>query len=394
MLLEAAKSGCDIVDGAVSSMSGLTSQPSLNALVAALEWDRQCPDVPLPVLDKLALYWEGVRSMYQVFDPGIRATSTDVYSHEIPGGQYSNLYQQARKVGLSAEEFYELTLRYQEVNQMFGNLIKVTPSSKVVGDMALLLQKHKLTGPQYLHDKPKLDYPDSVSFFKGYLGVPYGDFPREVREMVLGENPPAPCSQAVEDNDSLESVRKDLEKMVKRNVENSEVLSYRLYPKVFKDYLEHHRQYGKTSNISTPVFFFGVKEGEEVATDLEKGKTLIFKMNGMSEPNDKGERSVFFNLNGFPREIEVVDESIASAQSSRPKVDPMSDSQIGANMPGKVLAVNVQAGDEIEKGQVVLVTESMKMEYAVTAKRDGKVSGIYVKAGDMVEGGDLLVEIQ
>lgn len=393
-LLEAAQAGCHIVDGAVSSMAGLTSQPSINALVAAMSGDPKCPEVSLPVLDELARYWEGVRTMYTDFDPGIRSTSTDVYEHEIPGGQYSNLFEQARKVGVTAREFHQLTVRYKEVNEMFGNIVKVTPSSKVVGDMALLLQKQNLTGPEYLKKRPLLDYPDSViSFFKGHMGVPYGGFPEDVRSLVLGDNAPAPRSAVIDDDDDMHSVREKLTSMLKRPVTDEEVLSYRLYPKVFLEFMKHREQYGDLSDLTTPVFFYGLSHGQELETDLEPGKTLIISLQGISKPDEDGVRTVFYDLNGFPRAIEITDSSITAVNKRRAQADLQNENHIGAAMPGKILEVKVKIGQKVRKGDTLLITESMKMEYVITAKNDGVVKQVVVGTGDMVEGGDLFIEL-
>jgi pyruvate carboxylase len=392
-LIEAAKAGCHIVDGAISSMAGFTSQPSINALVAAMDGDPRAPDLNLSMLNELALYWEAVKGMYKAFDPGISSTSTDVYEHEIPGGQYSNLVEQARKVGVSAKEFHDLTKRYKEVNELFGNIVKVTPSSKVVGDMALLLQKHGLTGPEYLQKKPKIDYPDSVvGFFKGHLGVPYGGFPKEVRELVLGTNPPPPAPPEITENDSFASVHSELSAKLGREITSEEVLSYRLYPKVFLDYIRHQEAFGDVSHLTTPVFFYGLSQGQEIETDIEAGKTLVISLKGISAPNPKGVRTVFFDLNGFPREVEVRDESLAGP-ARREKADPMREGHVGAPMPGKVLNLGVRLGDSVATGDKLLVTESMKMEYVITAKLGGTISRVMVAQGDMVEGGDLLIEI-
>lgn len=394
MQREAAKAGCDIIDGAVSSMSGLTSQPSLNALVASLEGNVKYPEVPMEVLDRLARYWEGVRNMYQAFDPGVKSTSTGVYTHEIPGGQYSNLYDQALKVGLTSDEFYELTKRYKEVNDLFGNIIKVTPSSKVVGDMALLFQKHGITGESFLSEKPVLDYPDSViSFFKGHMGVPYGGFREDVRKVVLGEDAPPPQEIEVDENDSLETVKAELSQSMGREVSTSEALSSRLYPKVFKEFISHRNQFGKTDDLPTTVFFHGLQEGLEIETDLEPGKTLIISLDSITEPNENGKRYLFYNLNGFSRKISVLDQKSDAASQVRPQANTSDPRHVGAAMPGKVLEVKVKLGDKVEVGQVLLVTESMKMEYAVSAKLAGVVKQVHVKVGEQLNGGDLLVEI-
>ena len=394
-LLEAAKAGCHIVDGAVSSMSGMTSQPSMNALVAAMGGDPKCPTMPLPVLDQLGRYWEGVRTMYQDFDPGIKATSTEVYEHEIPGGQYSNLYEQARKVGVSAQDFYQLTQRYKEVNQLFGNIVKVTPSSKVVGDMALLLQKQGLTGDEYLKTRPQLDYPDSVlSFFKGHMGVPYGGFRQDVRELVLGKNPPKPAPPVIEESDDFDQVSVELSEKIGRDATTSETISYRLYPKVFMEFIKHRETYGSVTNLPTPIFFYGAKQGVELETTLEPGKTLNIELNGISDPNADGIRTTFFKLNGFPRAIDIEDVAASTEKIRRPKADTTNQKHLGATMPGKVVEVQCKVGDKIKKGQSLVITESMKMEYALSAKTEGVVKQIVVAMGDFIQDGDLLIEIE
>jgi pyruvate carboxylase len=395
MLLAAADAGCDIVDGAISSMSGLTSQPSINAIVASLEGTERAPELSIKHLDELSRFWEAVRAQYHAFDPGIKATSTDVYEHEIPGGQYSNLYDQAQKVGVKSTEFHELTRRYQEVNELFGNIVKVTPSSKVVGDMALLLQKHGLTGPEFMTKKPALDYPDSViSFFKGHMGVPYGGFNEELRAIILGPNPPAPEKPPVAADDSFEKARAELTQILETAPHDRDVLSYRLYPKVFKEYLADMREYGDVAGLPTDVFFYGLPPNREVEVELEPGKTLIISISGVTEPDRDGVRRVFFQLNGYPRTLEVIDESVAAPGKNRPKADALNAQQIGAPMPGKILEVRVTPGQSVEKSQVVMVTESMKMEYAISAKVGGKIKSVLVSKGELVQEGDLLIELE
>lgn len=394
-LLAAASADCDIVDGAISSMSGLTSQPSINALVASLEGSELCPNLSLKQLDELSRFWETVRAQYQAFDPGIKATSTDVYEHEIPGGQYSNLYDQAQKVGVKASEFYDLTQRYKEVNELLGHIVKVTPSSKVVGDFALLLQKHRLTGPEFMRKKPHLDYPDSViSFFKGHMGFPYGGFNEELRELVLGPEAGPPEKPPVPQGDSLEKARKELQTLVDNQaVTDRQVLSYRLYPKVFREYLEFLKDFGEVESIPTDVFFYGLQANREIEVELEPGKTLIISLSGMTEPDTDGVRRVFFQLNGFPRTLEVIDEAVATPSKKRAKADPLVAQHIGAPMPGKILEVRVREGQAVEKGEIVAVTESMKMEYAISAKAGGKVTKVLVAKGELVFEGDLLIEL-
>lgn len=394
MLLEAADMGCDIVDGAVASMSGLTSQPSINAVSAALEETKKETGLNMDFLDDASRYWQSVRSLYQVFDPGVKSTSTEVYKHEIPGGQYSNLFVQAKNVGLSADEFHELTKKYQEVNKFFGNIVKVTPSSKVVGDMALLLHKSSLTCQDLVEGNECLDYPDSVrSFFKGHMGVPFGGFPEEARELILGQNPPPPAPLEVEESDSLKIVLAEVQKKYGAHLKRKDALSYRLYPKVFDDYRSFRNEFGRTNDLTTPSFFFGLKEGEEVEVDIEPGKTLIISLSGISNPDNMGRRKVFFMLNGFPREVEIVDQNCDAVSGASIKARAGDPRDVGANMPGKVLELKVEAGQKVESGQVLLVTESMKMEYEVKAKTSGTVAEVAVKVGQMVEEQDLLIRL-
>lgn len=395
-LLAAAEAGCEIVDGAVSSMSGLTSQPSINALVASLEGTDRCPDLSMAHLDELSRFWETVRAQYHAFDPGIKATSTDVYEHEIPGGQYSNLYDQAQRVGVKAAEFYALTQRYAEVNQLFGNIVKVTPSSKVVGDFALLLQKHSLTGPKLMQDKPQLDYPDSVvSFFKGHMGIPYGGFNEDLRQLVLGPKAQGPEKPPVSSDDNLEKAREELRGLLNgKTPSDQQVLSYRLYPKVFKEYLSFLQEFGAVEALPTDVFFYGLAINREVEVELEAGKTLIISLNGITEPDENGIRRVFFQLNGFPRTLEIEDEAHASPRSKKPKAESTSPLHIGAPMPGKILDLRVSEGQSVEQGQIVVITESMKMEYAITAKSKGTIAKVWAAKGEMVEEGDLLIELK
>ncbi len=393
-LLAASEVGCDIVDGAVSSMSGLTSQPSLNAVIASLEGQERSPDVPLEKLDEVSRYWANIRKKYICFDPGLKATSTDVYRHEIPGGQYSNLYDQARKVGVSEGEFYELTKRYREVNEIFGDIIKVTPSSKVVGDMALLLQKNGLTGGEYLKTKPRLDYPDSVtSFFKGEMGVPYGGFNEEIRSLVLAsyQNTDNAVTKA---EDSLAEVKEILEKKLGHTISDRDAISYRLYPKVWLNYVNHLQEYGSIERVPTDIFFYGIEPNKEIAIEIEPGKTLYISLSGMAPPDNHGIRRLFFQLNGFPRALEVEDSSVATESKKREKCDPHNSLHIAAPMPGKILDIKKSSTDKVAKGEAVIVMEAMKMEYVITARESGEISRLLVQQGDQVEEGDLLAEIQ
>lgn len=393
MLLSAANAGCDIVDGAISSMSGLTSQPSLNALAASLQETDIAPQVSSDSLDELGRYWSVVRSMYEVFDPGLKSNTTEVYRHEIPGGQYSNLYNQASKVGLSPDEFYDLTCRYEEVNSMLGNIIKVTPSSKVVGDFALFLQKNNLTGPELLAKKPSLDFPDSVvNFFKGSIGTPKGGFPHDIKELILKQsNSSLPTT--IDASDTFAQAQKELAVKLESQPNHRDVISYRLYPKVFLDYIEHKKIFGDTSVLTTPVFFYGLTNKEELEVQIESGKTLYIIIQGISDVDKKGQRSVFYKLNGFNRVVEIADESIENLSNKLLKADGNNPLHLGAPMLGKIVDIHVAIGDAVAAGDVLMVTEAMKMEYGVTAKTAGTVKAIYVQQNDMIDQGDLLIEL-
>jgi pyruvate carboxylase len=396
VLREASKAGVDIVDGAVSSMSGFTSQPSLNTLVASFEENERKPKVNQRSLEHISRYWEQVRSMYACFDPGIKSTSTEVYSHEIPGGQFSNLYVQANNVGLSADEFHDLTKRYSEVDKLFGRVVKVTPSSKVVGDMALLLQKNSLTGSELMAEKPELDYPDSVrSFFSGKLGIPTGGFNDELKKMVLGENANVDNSKVVfESDDTFETAKSKLSEIVDHDPTDRDVITFRLYPQVYKDYVRHIGEFGTaTKELPTPTFFFGMKQGEEIEVDIETGKTLYLSLRGVSQPDRDGQRKVFFLLNGFRRDIEIFDQSLADSVKVRIKADPINEAEIGSPMPGKILELRAKPGEKVKKGQVVVVSEAMKMQYEIKAKVTGEIKEILVSEGDQVEGGDLIIRM-
>ncbi len=394
MLLAATEAGCEIVDGAVSSMAGLTSQPSLNAIIAALAETPRAPHLERANIDQLSLYWEGVRALYLPFDPGVRATSTLVYEHEIPGGQYSNLVDQARKVGLKSNEFYELTKRYEEVNHLFGNIVKVTPSSKVVGDLALLLQKNQLTAAELIEKKPSLDYPDSVmSFVKGHIGEPLGGIPEEVRALILGANPPPMSSPAIDKDDNFNIVKEELSRHMLREPSDQDVISFRLYPKVFLEYLEHKTLYGELTQLPTSAFFYGIKPEEELAIAMEPGKTLYVTLKGISDTDSSGTKTVFYDLNGFSREIRLKDKSSTVLQKIRAKADRGNDLHVGAPMPGKIIAIKGSIGQKVLTGDVLLITEAMKMEYIVKAKTAGVIKNIYISQGEEIEDGDLLMEL-
>jgi pyruvate carboxylase len=392
---KAIEAGVDIVDVAVSSMAGLTSQPSANTLFYALQGTKRQPDVDIQSYELLSRYWEDVRKYYQDFESGILSPHTEVYQHEMPGGQYSNLQQQAKAVGLG-DRWDEVKDMYRRVNQLFGDIVKVTPSSKVVGDMALFMVQNNLTEQDILERGDKLDFPDSVvQLFEGYLGQPYGGFPEELQKVILKGREPINVrpGELLEDVD-FDEVKKELFEELGRQVTSFDAIAYALYPKVFREYHEAVQQYGDLSVLDTPTFLYGMRLGEEIEVEIETGKTLIVKLVSIGQAQADGTRIVYFELNGQPREVIIRDQSIKSAVASRVKADPKNEAHIGATMPGTVIKVLVEKGEKVEKGDHLMITEAMKMETTVQAPYSGVVRDIFVQAGNAIQPGDLLIELK
>jgi pyruvate carboxylase len=394
ILLKAAEAGVDIVDLAISSMSGQSSQPSLNAFVTALEYNDRAPGLHHDHLQKLSDYWEDVRHYYSGFENGIKGSSTEVYKHEMPGGQYSNLQQQAKAVGLG-ERWSEVKNMYSIVNKLFGDIVKVTPSSKVVGDMALYMVQNNLD-EKTIYDKGQtLDFPDSViQFFQGYLGQPYQGFPTKLQQVILKDKEYITCRPG-ELLPPVDLVKKkqELESKIQRDVTIYDVLSYIMYPQVFLDKEQHQMEFSDVSVLDTPTFFYGLNLGEEIAIEIETGKTLIVKLLSIGPIQIDGTRIVYFELNGQPREVVIQDQSAQSTVHKRPKVQPGNPNQIGASMPGNVLSVMVKEGTKVSKGEHLIVTEAMKMETTIQASTDATIKRIHVQEGDVIEAKDLLIEL-
>ena len=394
-LSAAVKAGVDIVDVATSAMSGATSQPSMSSLYYALQYGDRAPDLNLKNVRQLNHYWEEVRPYYSSFENGIMAAQTEVYNHEMPGGQYSNLQQQAKAVGLG-EKWDEIKVMYQKVNMMFGDIVKVTPSSKVVGDMALFMVQNDLTEQDIYDRGDELSYPDSViSFFQGELGQPVGGFPEKLQQIILQGRPalqerPGKFAEPVK----FEKVKAELQELIGFEPSKTDVLSYLMYPQVFLDYQKSYEQFADVTLLDTPTFFAGMRLGETVNVQIEKGKTLIIRLDEIGEADIEGNRTLFFNLNGQRREILVKDASIKSAVQAKRKAEPTNREQIGATMSGSVLKVLVEKGDHVEKGQPLLITEAMKMETSIDARFAGKVSHLYVEEGESITSGDLLIEVK
>ncbi len=392
---KAIQAGVDIVDVAISEMSAHTSQPSMSSLYYALLGDKRAPQMDIQKAQALNHYWEDVRPYYQSFENGMNAPQTEVYLHEMPGGQYSNLQQQAKAVGLS-DKWDEVKQMYRKVNMMFGDIVKVTPSSKVVGDMALFMVQNQLTEEDLYEKGDTLSFPDSVvSFFEGQLGQPVGGFPEKLQKIILKGRPaitvrPGQLAPAVD----FEKVRNELAEKVGFTPKDEQVLSYLMYPQVFLDYCKAYDQFGEVKLLDTPTFFYGMRLGEKINVEIEKGKVLIIRLDEIGEADEEGNRILFFNLNGQRREIVVNDKSIQSTIVHRKKAEPTDKNQYGATMSGSVLQVLVKKGDYVKKGDVLMITEAMKMETAIEARFDGVVDHLYVQPGEIIQSGDLLIELK
>ncbi len=396
-VLRASDAGVDIADAALASMSGMTSQPNLNSLVAALQHTPRDSGLNLDVLNRLSNYWEAVREQYYPFEEGMKAGTAEVYHHEMPGGQYTNLRQQAKSLGLEGR-WEEIADAYADVNQLFGDIVKVTPSSKVVGDLALFMVTNGLTAMDVLAPNQKLNFPKSVvEMLQGMLGHPPGGWPKVLQKIILstaGATPIKGRPGAKLPKADFAAVKKELTAKLKQEMRDVDVLSYLLYPQVFLDYAKHMQTYDNTSVIPTPAFFYGLTSGEEISVEIEPGKRLIIKYLTTGDAREDGLRTVFFELNGQPREVNVPDRSLEGKLHKAAKADPDDPNHVPAPMPGKVSAVAVKKGQDVKSGERLLSIEAMKMETAVYSPRDAKVSEVLVKPGSVVSARDLLIVLE
>ena len=400
-VLKAAEAGVHAADAAVASMSGATSQPNLNSIVAALNHTRRDTGLDLGALNQYADYWEVVREFYAPFDTGPKSGSAEVYIHEMPGGQYTNLKEQAESMGLGAR-WHEIAQTYADVNFAFGDIVKVTPSSKVVGDMAIFLVNQKMTMQQFegLTPDHNLTLPGSViEMFSGSLGEPDGGWPKKLQKIILrggkarslrrGGRPGANLPAV-----DLQETAAALEKKIGRRPAHDEVLSYLMYPDVFLKFAKARQTYGDVDVLPTPQFYYGMQRSDEIAVELEPGKALVIKFLTMGEPHPDGTRTVFFELNGQPREVTVRDRKLKVTEAAQPKADPNQPGQIGAPIPGIVSTVAVAVNQQLKKGDRLLVMEAMKMQSTVYAPVAGTVKQLLVQPGQHVEAKDLLVVIE
>ncbi len=388
---KAVEAGVDIVDVATSAFSNGTSQPSMSAMYYALQNNPRQPKMDIDALETIDRYWQGVRPYYAGVDSRMASPNTTLFQHEMPGGQYSNLRQQATAVGLG-DRWPEVCRMYAKVNMMFGDIIKVTPSSKVVGDMTLFMLQNNLTEEDIYEKGETLDFPQSVvDFFDGKLGIPYGGFPEKLQQIILrGQEPHLEKQPEPVD---FEEVRMEMKtKHIPTSEEN--VSSYCIYPKVFSDYMERYHKYGDLSILDTPSYFFGMRPGEEIRINIDEGKMLLIKLDNITKPDGEGNRIIQFELNGMPREIKIHDKHVVESAVTARKADADVIGEVGATLSGSVVKLLVEKGSSVKKGEPVIVTEAMKMETTITAPTDGIVSEIHVKAGQRIESGDLLIVIE
>ncbi len=390
--LRAIDAGVDVVDVALSSMSGLTAQPNFNSLVNAMQGHERESKMNLRSLNDHSIYWEAVREYYYPFECELKAGTAEVYEHEIPGGQYSNLRPQARGLGLE-DKFETIKANYKDVNELFGDIVKVTPSSKVVGDMAMFMTSNGFSKADILEKGDTISFPDSVkALFRGDLGQPHGGFPKALQKMVLKDEKP----YTDRPNEHLEPIDFDKEFKIFQSefdeyCNELDFLSYKLYPKVFKDFYDHYRKYGVVQVIPSPIFFFGPKEGEEVLAEIAPGKSLLIKYLNKTTPNEDGMVTVFFNLNGQTRTIDVKDNSVKTVEIVHQKIE--GDNDVGAPLQGSLSKILVKEGDVVKANTPLFIIEAMKMESTITSPVAGKVEKIFLTEKTMVEQDDLVVRL-
>ncbi|MGO3238221.1 MAG: pyruvate carboxylase [Psychroflexus halocasei] len=397
--LKAIEAGVDVVDVALAGLSGLTSQPNFNSLAESMRYQPRENELDIQKLNEYSTYWSDVREYYYPFESGLKSGTAEVYKHEIPGGQYSNLIPQAESLGLK-DRFTEITDMYSQVNELFGNVIKVTPSSKVVGDMAQYLVSNNLSIQDFMEKGDSLSFPESVkSFFKGDLGQPVGGFPEDVQKIVLrGEKPytdrPNAHLESIDFDKEFDAFKKEFNEGMDREWEMTDFLSYKLYPKVFTNLYNHYVKFGKVMQIPTKNFFYGMKPGEEIIVELDKGKTLLIELVSTTEANEDGEKEVFFKINGQTRSNLIKDNSIDVEKIVHQKVDKNDPKQVGAPLQGSLASTMVKEGDTVDKNQPLFVIEAMKMGTTITSNTSGKIKKIYLSEGTMVHSDDLVVEME
>ncbi len=394
-VLAAIEAQIDIVDLAMDSMSGLTSQPALGSVVAIMKQNHNDPKLDEGHIREASLYWEQVRKNYKAFETDFKGGSSDVYLHQMPGGQFTNLKEQARSLGITTDKWGLVVNMYAEVNKMFGDIIKVTPSSKVVGDMALYMITNDLTPKDILDPNKEISFPSSVvEFFKGEIGIPLGGFPEELQKKILGnEKPLTKRAGSILSSINLDEEKAKLEKKYEEKISDQHLASYLMYPKVFEDFMNHRQNFSDTSILPTELFFYGPIPDKEYSLQIDKGKNLIVRYLAKGDPSANGSNSVFFELNGQPRTIDIINNEFSKNVFINSKAEEGNKNHVGSPLPGQVSKIFVSEGEKILKGDRVLVIEAMKMETTISAEKSGTIKKIYLKSGDNVETKDLLIEI-
>jgi pyruvate carboxylase len=394
-VLAAVEAGVDAIDAAMDSMSGATSQPCLGSLVEALRHTERDTGLDPEAIRRISFYWEAVRAQYAAFESDLKSGASEVYLHEMPGGQFTNLKEQARALGLESR-WHEVAKAYRAANDMFGDIIKVTPSSKVVGDMALMMVTQGLTPTDVVDPHREISFPASVvEMLRGDLGQPPGGWPTALQKKVLkGAKPSTARPASLLKDADLAAERANAEKRAGRHIDEEELASFLMYPKVFTDFAAADRKYGPVSALPTPIYFYGMQAGEETSVAIEKGKSLVVRLQAVGETDEEGQVRIFFELNGQPRMVKVPNRAVASALPARRKAEEGNDAHVAAPMPGAIATVAVRPGQQVKAGDVLLTIEAMKMETALHALRDGTVSDILVSPGQPVDAKDLLVILE
>ncbi|MEM7753340.1 MAG: pyruvate carboxylase [Pseudomonadota bacterium] len=394
-IIAASDAGVDAVDCAMDALSGNTSQATLGTLVEAMRHSERDTGLDIGAIRRISNYWEAVREHYLAFESGMQSPSSEVYLHEMPGGQFTNLKAQARSMGLE-DRWHEVAKTYADVNHMFGDVIKVTPIAKTVGDLALMLVSQGMTCEELLASDGEFSFPDSVvTLMKGDVGQAHGGFPDPIVKKVLkGEKPITERPGSLLAPADLEAERKALADRLGEEIDDEDLNGYMMYPQVFEDYMRRHATYGPVRTLPTRTFFYGMTPGEEISVDIESGVTLEIRCQAIAETTDEGVAKVFFELNGQPRIIRVKDRSISGVSVAMAKADAGNPNHVGAPMPGVVASVAVEAGAKVKKGDLMVTIEAMKMETGIHAERDAKVKALHVTAGAQIDAKDLLVELE
>ena len=395
-ILAAADAGVDVVDAAMDAFSGGTSQPCMGSIVEALHNSERDTGINIENLREISDYWGQVRAQYAAFESGLSSPASEVYLHEMPGGQFTNLKAQARSMGME-EKWHDIAETYADVNQMFGDIVKVTPSSKVVGDMALMMVAQNLSRDDVENPKTDVAFPESVvDMLRGNLGQPPGGFPKHiVKKALKGEKPNLDRPGKNLEPIDLEETRQELsDKLDGMKIDDEDLNGYLMYPKVFLDYMERHLTYGPVRTLPTKTFFYGMNSGDEISLEIDPGKTLEIRMQAIGETDENGEVKVFFELNGQPRVIRVPNRLVTSETTSRPKADPNTSNHVGAPMPGVISTVSVNEGQAVKKGDLLLTIEAMKMETGIHVERDAKIKAVHVKPATQIDAKDLIIELE